>query len=1218
MGGPRTSVQVLLLSVVGAICLSTFVSANANITLAPASPISENSKTTGSQDNCHTANLQNASHRISAAVDTLTAELSCKRGNGTLSEDKSQELEQNLRQIVELTVKVFFDLTEVVEQLTPNQKAELILDPQNDALQNETIVREVLTSLTESPDGDQLNQFFQAFADISKQKNITHIMNPAVRDTILNLTLTGLAPEFGDFKPEDYKLWFQVNLATVLASLSPDSLVVIPSNISCASYAAILTGLQQSLTSLPLDLSQGVRSSVKSQLEQTPSTDNSPGALCNFTITAQACSSVPNSSFPSSSFALEALGEVKIANFSQAQLQNNTFVSSWFQTKLRPFLASPSRNFLSCLSSRNFSCQTYQTILAVSPPVQVATNLTQNNLVTLMKCSLESQTTYPVEVWKLFFQKATPAIDEALDSLATMVPNSSFPSSSFALEALGEVKIANFSQAQLQNNTFDESLSVLTPAQVAQLTLSSLDSNDTDQIDRVFERLEQGNALENVDEFLTELAANCRQGIESDAQWLESNLGPFSTQASYADLKVFNLSVVAVVDSLSANQKAELILDPQSGALENETIVREVLTSLTESPDGDQLNQFFQAFADISKQKNITHIMNPAVRDTILNLTLTGLAPEFGDFKPEDYKLWFQVNLATVLASLSPDSLVVIPSNISCASYAAILTGLQQSLTSLPLDLSQGVRSSVKSLKERFPRCSLADSFLCKETPVDEDLICAPVNGSQLEQTPSTDNSPGALCNFTITAHACSSATNLTQNNLVTLMKCSLESQTTYPVEVWKLFFQKATPAIDEALDSLATMALGEVKIANFSQAQLQNNTFVSSWFQTKLRPFLASPSRNFLSCLSSRNFSCQTYQTAFSSQRPSMDREKAQAVYNHFIKPFLSRNDSSDPGCVSSSAGSKEWLQENLRRIVSVLTPAQVAQLTLSSLDSNDTDQIDHVFDRLEQGNALENVDEFLTELAASEQEPEFQPVVRDRVMNRTFAIISPHFPQFKVSGLGKVFPAIPLLEQQAITAVLLDYLRESGSVINEPGGSGESLSANQKAELIWIHRVAHWKMKPLHQQADSPVSSKVDVPATGPVTGCEIKRKVTQGEIPRCSLADSFLVTTGTNPSTDNSPGALCNFTITAHACSSATNLTQNNLVTLMKCSLESQTTYPVEIPNSSFPSSSFALEALGEVKIANFSQAELQNNTFVSSWFQTKLRPFWPLRPATSYHA
>ncbi len=54
---------------------------------------------------------------------------------------------------------------EVLEQLTPNQKAELILDPD---LEDEAI-REVLTNLTESRDDELLNQFFQAIANISKQ-----------------------------------------------------------------------------------------------------------------------------------------------------------------------------------------------------------------------------------------------------------------------------------------------------------------------------------------------------------------------------------------------------------------------------------------------------------------------------------------------------------------------------------------------------------------------------------------------------------------------------------------------------------------------------------------------------------------------------------------------------------------------------------------------------------------------------------------------------------------------------------------------------------------------------------------------------------------------------------------------------------------------------------------------------------------------------------------
>ena len=70
----------------------------------------------------------------------------------------------------------------------------------------------------------------------------------------------------------------------------------------------------------------------------------------------------PGNSKPSLSHALEALGEVRIANFSQTQLQSDDFVSSWFQTNIRPFLASTTPNFLFCLSSKNFSCETYQTV----------------------------------------------------------------------------------------------------------------------------------------------------------------------------------------------------------------------------------------------------------------------------------------------------------------------------------------------------------------------------------------------------------------------------------------------------------------------------------------------------------------------------------------------------------------------------------------------------------------------------------------------------------------------------------------------------------------------------------------------------------------------------------------------------------------------------------------------------------------------------------------
>lgn len=61
---------------------------------------------------------------------------------------------------------------------------------------------------------------------------------------------------------------------------------------------------------------------------------------------------------------------------------------------------------------------------------------------------------------------------------------------------------------------------------------------------------------------------------------------------------------MAAVEFLSPNQKAELILDPDSLASTDEAIVREVLQNLTEPHDDDQLNQFFQAFVNIIDQVN--------------------------------------------------------------------------------------------------------------------------------------------------------------------------------------------------------------------------------------------------------------------------------------------------------------------------------------------------------------------------------------------------------------------------------------------------------------------------------------------------------------------------------------------------------------------------------------------------------------------------------------
>lgn len=71
------------------------------------------------------------------------------------------------------------------------------------------------------------------------QQNITYITNAAVRDVMLNLTLTALAPRFPTFQPSNFTLWFEVNLVVLLASVRPESLSIIPVSVGCDSLKAM-------------------------------------------------------------------------------------------------------------------------------------------------------------------------------------------------------------------------------------------------------------------------------------------------------------------------------------------------------------------------------------------------------------------------------------------------------------------------------------------------------------------------------------------------------------------------------------------------------------------------------------------------------------------------------------------------------------------------------------------------------------------------------------------------------------------------------------------------------------------------------------------------------------------------------------------------------------------------------------------------------------------
>ncbi|KAL7851873.1 hypothetical protein SRHO_G00176580 [Serrasalmus rhombeus] len=226
-------------------------------------------------------------------------------------------------------------------------------------------------------------------------------------------------------------------------------------------------------------------------------------------------------------------------------------------------------------------------------------------------------------------------------------------------------------------------------------------------------------------------------------------------------------------------------------------------------------------------------------------------------------------------------------------------------------------------------------------------------------------------CAFSLEQYACSQLEGFTSEDLASLLHCSLYNNVIYPNAVWKLLFMKENNILDQALLIFSNMArnqslpirgaavsnvldeIAEVRLEQFTPDQWNKANFISKFFKENLRPYLSSVSRNFLSCLASKDLSCQTFQDIlqeFSSEFIYMDpvNHERENVLNFLILPFLHRN-TTDPGCVSSTNDSVEWLLRNfgpfaeflsLRDLISLnphfnpvlaltyLTPLQTAEL--------------------------------------------------------------------------------------------------------------------------------------------------------------------------------------------------------------------------------------------------------------------------------------------------
>ncbi|XP_067298499.1 uncharacterized protein [Pseudorasbora parva] len=530
------------------------------------------------------------------------------------------------------------------------------------------------------------------------------------------------------------------------------------------------------------------------------------------------------------------------------------------------------------------------------------TGFTAENLTGLLKCQLSSNSTYSKEIWKLLFIKTNNVLDGALSIFSSSVANKSQPIRgdvvSQVLDVIGELRLERITPDQWSDVAFINMLlgSYLKPflpfvsPSLLQCTSSKNLSCQTYQHILAEFRLMNETQGRNIVEFFilpflrrNATDAGCVSSANSSTEWLLKNFGPF---AQFMNL-TYLLSINAHFDPfetlvyLSSVQKVELMVVDLPGLPQKEVIINSVFDHLLGSP------------------------VDRGLPDVL--------------------------ELLYVSSTKSP---------LSCQTNQIIFTRLDRILRSAAGYLEPVIWASFHNLRLTAPAgCSLLPVVVeCPLTPYNETQACSGVDSSALQQFLKNGNASKSLCAFSIAEYACTPVLNVSVEQLVSVLDCHLSSDVVISSpDSWKLFLIRVSHRLDTALITLSNRSVwwsgssGSVVLDVLRELRLDrlpNDGTVALWLGERLRPFLPFASKTFLQCLSSKNFSCQNFQTvveAFNAGFLHMNDLQRQITATNLIVPFLLRQPAG-AACVSNN--SSQWLSRNFGQFSAVVPLNQLISL--------------------------------------------------------------------------------------------------------------------------------------------------------------------------------------------------------------------------------------------------------------------------------------------------
>ncbi|XP_035993294.1 uncharacterized protein mslnb isoform X3 [Fundulus heteroclitus] len=787
-------------------------------------------------------------------------------------------------------------------------------------------------------------------------------------------------------------------------------------------------------------------------------------------------------------------------------------------------------------------------------------DFTAEQLASLMRCDLPGHSSQSRVLWKLVLTKLSSVLDSSLDMLAN-VSVGTIPLAEAILDVIGEMRLSALTSEELMNSSvirlwFAERLSGFLPSASVRVLLCLTSRNFScasyQQILQVFvghfekTPVQQQRVILNnfILRFLQHSYPDpgCLSSFNNSAQWLTDNLGPFSEFVLVSELLRLNplFEPLEVIQLLTPKQRVELL-----------ALKLPVNTDML-------INMLFDYMSEAPEERGFTEFLSQLVMFTQMG-------------------------------------------NLSCSSYKTLFTRLDAAMVTASSQIASSITYTKFALSKQLPDDCIIYREECDVTFINETALCTGVNSTKLQVHLDSGMMAERFCTFSVEEIACASLSGLTAQNLATILSCDRPSNSSGTKAAWKLLLSKASIVLDSALDLLTNTTLDpsnpsasmildsirELRLDLLNMAALSDPAIIQLWFGRRLRPFLPAVSNDFLSCLATNELNCSTYQhivQILSEIQPHMMHGRQMSVFTHFISVFLTRNNSADPGCLSSFNNSAQWLTDNLGpfsefvlvsellrlnplfkplEVIQLLTPKQRVELLALKLPVNTDMLINMLFDYMSEAPEERGFTEFLSQL-----------------------VMFTEMGNLSCSSYKTLFIR---LDAAMVTA------------------------SSQIASSITYTKMALSKQLPddcIIYRGECNVTMINETNLCTGVNSTKLQLLLDSG-----MMAERF-----------------CTFSVEEIACASLSGLTAQNLATILSCDRPSNSSgtkaawklllsKTVRILNDaldlltntmldpSSPSASMILDSIRELRLDVFNMAALNDPTIIQLWFGRRLRPFLP---------